>query len=166
MARSHIIFGGIWQYSVFDVGNPNNSQIPGYLGCQQQLPVYLYFGGICSNKHNGCSRTNGLWSPSFVAASCPSEKTFKKKIIWVFRVAKGIQRYLMRSHMVANSCRGLLRVFHGIVKRNEFYIRNTQYLTVWGYLMVFKIWSKCFHMVARGYCNTIEYCQILYNMGT
>ena len=78
-ASSHIVFGGIKQYSVFDVGKPNR-----YLtvfGLSIELPVYSYFGEICSNKHNGCSRTNGLWSPSFVAASCPSEKTFKKKII-------------------------------------------------------------------------------------
>ena len=27
----------------------------------------------------------------------------------------------MRSYMVANSCRGSPRVFHGIVNRNEFY---------------------------------------------
>ena len=27
----------------------------------------------------------------------------------------------MRSHMVANSCRGSPRVFHGIVNRNELY---------------------------------------------
>ena len=41
--------------------------------------------------------------------------------IWVFRVAKGIQQYLMRSHVVANSCWGSPRIFHGIVNRNKFY---------------------------------------------
>ena len=54
---------------------------------------------------------NGLWSPSVVTASCPSEKTFKKEDkIRVFRVAKGIQRYLMHSHMVAEGRQGYLTV--------------------------------------------------------
>ena len=29
----------------------------------------------------------------------------------------------MRSHMVAKSCRGSPRVFHGIVNRNEFFLQ-------------------------------------------
>ena len=80
------------------------------------------------------------------------------RIIWVFRVAKGIQWYLMCSHMVVNSCRGSPRVFHGTVNRNKFYSQITQYMPV------FKIWSECFHMVAWGYCNTNEYRQILPNI--
>ena len=73
-------YPGIWRYLDCQHQTPNTVKYRQilygnwrYLGCQQWLPVYLYFDGICSNKPNGCSRTNGLWSPSFVAASCPSE---------------------------------------------------------------------------------------------
>ena len=54
-------------------------------------------------------------------------------------MAKGIQRYLMPSHMVANSnYQGSPRVFHGIVNEMSS-IRNTQYLMVLRDLTVFKI---------------------------
>ena len=66
------------------------------------------------------------------------------------------QRYLMCSHMVANSCRGYFTVLW--IETSS--IRNTQYLRYWGYLSVFKIWSECFHMVVRRYCNIVEYRQI------
>ena len=96
------------------------------------------------------ARTNGLWSPSFVAASCPSEKTFKKKIIWVFRVAKGIQRYLMRSHMVANSCRGYFTVLW--IETSS--IRNTQYLTV---LRVFDGIQNLIRVFPYGCARVLQY---------
>ena len=52
-------------------------------------------------------------------------------------VAKGIQRYLMHSHMAANSCHGSPWLFDGLVNRNKLY---SQYLTVLRVnLPVFKI---------------------------
>ena len=71
-ACSHIVFNGIWQYSVFDVRNPNTIK----------KPVYLYFGKICSNKHNGCSWTNGLWSPFIYIMGLLKRKRNTRKVVY------------------------------------------------------------------------------------
>ena len=70
----------------------------------------------------------------------------------------------MPYHMVANSCRGSPRVFHGILNRNEFY---SQYPVFDGIESIcrYSKFDECFHVVVRGCCkllNTVKYRQILY----
>ena len=107
----------IWRYlTVFGIWcwQPKFRQIPGDL-TGFELPMFSSFGYICILARFVRINTMDTLEQMvcglhLLSASCPSEKTFKKKIIWVFRVAKCIQRYLMRSHMVANSWRGSPRV--------------------------------------------------------
>ena len=87
----------------------------------------------------------------------------------MFRVAKGIQRYLMCSHMVANSCGGSPRVFHGILNRNEFYLQYPEFHGTEGICRYSKFDLNVSIWLRKGIAlplNTIKYHQILYENST
>ena len=66
----------------FDVGNPNTIKYPVFGLPTIVASIFVFWGGLVPiNTMDALEQNNGLWSPSFVAASCLSEKTFKKKII-------------------------------------------------------------------------------------
>ena len=130
------------------------------------LTVYLVFGIWCwQPKYRqipGCSTVVAgifvFWRDltALTRHVCPN-----RSARWTDLSIQGCQRYPAGSDAFPYGCQQLPRVFHGIVNRNEFYSQYPVFDGI-GVFAGIQNLIRVLHVVVRGYCNTVEYRQILY----